>query len=125
MHHWLTQARRHAAEIHNLMQLTAGAIALAAVLAFVTLSGRSQDDPVVRWMAEVGATMSACEIIMPADSTNSLDPAESWRATANAGLAASLQKPAAPIGAAASGPDASRNPRHTDTQAGAPAVNPN
>lgn len=66
MRSWLNEARRHAAEIHDIMQLAAGATAFAAVLVFVTLSGRSQDDPVVRWMAEVGATMVAAEIVIPA-----------------------------------------------------------
>lgn len=66
MQSWFNEARRHAAEIHDVVQIAAGATALAAVLVFVTLSGRSQDDPVVRWMAEVGATMVASEIIIPA-----------------------------------------------------------
>lgn len=82
MHSWLDQARQRAVEIHDVVQLAAGATALAALLIFVTLSGRSQDDPVVRWMAEVGATMIAAEIIIPAA------PAKTDDAVAAAGAAA-------------------------------------
>lgn len=95
MHHWIIQARRRAAEIHDIAQLAAGATAFAAVLVFVILSGRSQDDPVVRWLAEVGATMITSEIITPADS-------------------ASLSSPAAPLDTPVFQPDASRDQHHTN-----------
>ena len=73
MHDWFNEARRHAAAIHDVVQLAAGATACAAVLVFVTLSGRSQDDPVVRWLAEVGATTAASEILIPATSFAGID----------------------------------------------------
>lgn len=65
MRTWLITARRHAAQIHDVVQLAAGATALAAVLVFLMLSGRSQNDPIVRWMAEVGAATEASDIIVP------------------------------------------------------------
>ena len=70
MQSWFDQARRHAAEIHDVVQLAAGATAFAAVLVFVMLSGRSQDDPIVQWMAEVGATMAESEFIVPTVAAN-------------------------------------------------------
>ena len=90
MRSWLTEARRHAAEIHDVVQLAAGATAFAAVLVFVTLSGRSQDDPIVRWMAEVGAMMVMPDAIAPITLPKTVG------ASTNVGTAGSAQSSSQP-----------------------------
>ena len=109
MHGWFTEARRHAAEIHDVVQLAAGATACAAVLVFVTLSGRSQDDPVVRWLAEIGATTAASEILVPTT------PVHEHEASGTAIAAPSSTQSPAPVNAWAYESGTSSSPRGTLT----------
>ena len=110
MHGWFTVARRHAAKIHDVVQFAAGATACAAVLVFVMLSGRSPEDPVVRWLAEVGATTAASEILVPGTFVH--DTEASGTATATATATPSFTQSAAPVNAWAFESGTSSHPRH-------------